>query len=180
MIRRAVLTLNASYEPLRIVSMKKAMTLLTKGVAVVEVPTDILIHRGLGIYAPSVIRLRNYANVPHKRPIPSRKNIFVRDGYKCLYCGAKAPRVVLELEHVIPKSKGGPNTWDNLVASCHGCNQKKGDKTPEEAGMKLIHRPLPATVHTSRFVLKTLGAEVDEWSKFLWNDSKGEQRLQFN
>lgn len=180
MIRRAVLTLNASYEPLRIVSMKKAMTLLTKGVAVVEVPTDILIHRGLGIYAPSVIRLRHYRNVPHKRPIPSRKNIFTRDGFRCLYCGAKAPKVVLELEHIIPKSKGGPNTWDNLVASCHSCNQKKGDRTPEEAGMTLIHRPLPATINTGRFILKQLGAEVNEWSQFLFNDSKGETRLQFN
>ena len=179
MIRRTTLLLNASYEAIRIVSMKKALTLLSKGVATVEVPTDILVHRGLGIYAPSVIRLRNYRNVPHKRPIPSRKNIFTRDGFRCLYCGAKAPRVTLELEHVIPKSRGGPNSWDNLVASCTACNRNKGDRTPEEAGMKLIHRPLPATINTGRFILKSLGSEIDEWGPFLWQDSKGEQRLQF-
>jgi 5-methylcytosine-specific restriction endonuclease McrA len=176
-MRRAVLQLNASYEPLRIVSAKKALTLITKGVALVEVPTSTVVYPG--IYLPSVIRLRAYKTVPHKRPIPSRKNIFVRDGYRCLYCGAKAPRAVLELEHVIPKSRGGQGSWDNLVSACHPCNQRKANRTPEEAGMTLIHRPLPATVHTSRFVLKQLGSEVNEWSKYLWNDSKGEQKLQF-
>lgn len=177
MMRKAVLQLNSSYEPLRIVSAKKALTLITKGVALVEVPTSTMVYPG--IYLPSVIRLRHYRNVPHKRPIPSRKNIFVRDGYRCLYCGAKSPRVTLELEHVIPKSRGGQGSWDNLVSACHACNQKKADRTPEEAGMKLIHRPLPATVHTSRFVLKQLGSEIDEWGRFLWNDTKGEERLQF-
>lgn len=177
MIRRTVLMLNASYEPLRIISAKKSLTLLTKGVAVVEVPTSIQVHAG--IFLPSVIRLRNFRNVPHKRPVPSRKNIFTRDGFRCLYCGAKAPRVTLELEHIIPKSRGGSNAWDNVCAACHACNQRKADKTPEEAGMKLIHRPLPATINTSRFVLKQLGSEVEEWSQFLWNDSKGEQSLQF-
>ncbi len=177
MMRRVVLQLNASYEPLRIVSARKALTLVTKGVATVEVPTSTLIYPG--IYLPSVIRLRAYKNVPHKRPIPSRKNIFVRDGFRCLYCGARAPRVTLELEHIIPKSRGGQGSWDNLVSACHGCNQKKADRTPEEAGMRLIHRPLPATVHTSRFILKTLGAEVNEWSEFLFHDNRGEQRLQF-
>jgi 5-methylcytosine-specific restriction endonuclease McrA len=96
-----------------------------------------------------------------------------------MYCGARSPKVVLELEHIIPKSRGGLNTWENLVAGCHDCNQKKRDMTPEEAGMKLIHRPLPATIHTASHVLKQLGSEIDEWGPFLWNDSKGEQRLQF-
>lgn len=178
MIRRTVLCLNASYEPLRIISARKSLTLITKGIAVVEVPTSIKVHEG--IYLPSVIRLRNFRNVPHKRPIPSRKNIFTRDGFRCLYCGAKAPRVTLELEHVIPKSKGGPNSWDNLVAACTDCNRKKGDRTPEEAGMTLIHRPLPATINTGRFILKQLGAEILEWTPYLFSDSKGEQRLQFN
>jgi len=177
MIRRTVLMLNASYEPLRIISAKKSLTLLTKGVAVVEVPTSIKVHAG--IYLPSVIRLRSYRNVPHKRPIPSRKNIFTRDGNRCLYCGARAPKVALELEHIIPRSRGGLNSWDNLCAACRDCNSRKRDRTPEEAGMKLIHRPLPATVHTGRFVLKQMGSEIEEWSRFLFNDSKGEQKLQF-
>lgn len=178
MTRRMVLQLNSTFEPLRVISPRKALLLLTKGKAAVVVATTTQLYPG--VFLPSVIRLRDYAKVPFKRPVPTRKNIFVRDGYRCMYCGARAPRVVLELEHIIPKSRGGQNSWDNLVAGCHACNQKKRDRTPEEAGMTLIHRPLPATIHTSRFVLKQLGKEVNEWSKFLWHDSVGEKKLQFN
>ncbi len=176
-MRRTSLQLNRSYEPLRVITARRALELVTRGKAVVVVPTNLQAYPG--IYIPSVIRLVSYAKVPYKRPIPSRKNILTRDQNRCLYCGAKAPRVVLELEHIIPKSKGGPSSWDNLVAACRPCNQKKGDRTPEEADMKLIHRPLPASIHTNRFVLKQMGAEIHEWDRYLWNDSKGEQKWQF-
>lgn len=179
MIRRAVLQLNASYEPLRIISLKKALTLLTKGVATVEVPTDILIHKALGIYAPSVIRLRTYRHVPIRMQVTSRKNIFLRDGHRCQYCGKRFEPQRLTLDHIIPRAHGGPNTWDNLVACCEADNRKKGDQLLEECGMKLIRRPLPQSVHTPRFLLKSLGAEVDEWGRFLWGDSEGEKSLQF-
>jgi 5-methylcytosine-specific restriction endonuclease McrA len=176
-MRRAVLQVNRTYEPLRIISARQALKLVTKGKAKVIVPTDIQVYPD--IFLPSVIRLVTYAKVPYKKPIPSRKNIFVRDGFRCLYCGARAPKAVLELEHIVPKSKGGPSSWENLCAACHPCNQKKGDKTLEESGMTLIHRPLPASIHTARFVLKQLGEEVNEWAPYLWNDSRGEQKLQF-
>jgi hypothetical protein len=178
LMRRSVLQLNASLEAIRIISAKRALTLITKGKALTEVSTGIEIYPG--VFLPSVIRLRHYARVPHKRPIPSRRNIFVRDGNRCLYCGAKGPKVTLELEHVIPRSRGGTASWDNLVSACHECNQKKGNRTPEEANMRLLHRPLPATVHTNRFVLKQLGAEIEEWSKYLWTSSEGDKRYQFN
>jgi 5-methylcytosine-specific restriction endonuclease McrA len=178
MIRRAVLQLNASYEPLRIISLKKAMTLLTKGVAVTEVPTDILIHLKLGIYLPSVIRLRHYRHVPIRMQVVSRRNIILRDGSRCMYCGVRSEN--LTLDHVIPKSRGGRNTWDNLVACCPKDNHRKGDKTPEEAGMKLIRRPLPQSIHTPRFLLRSLGAEVEEWGRFLYQNSEGDKRFQFN
>jgi 5-methylcytosine-specific restriction endonuclease McrA len=172
--------LNASYEPLRIVTAKKALTLVTKGVALVEVPTDVLIHRGLGIYLPSVIRLRTYRQVPIRMQVVSRKNILLRDGERCMYCGQKAKAGELTLDHVIPRSRGGSSAWDNLVACCKADNHRKGDRTPEEAGMKLIHKPLPQTVHTSRYLLRTMGMEISqEWSKYLWANSKGEERLQF-
>jgi 5-methylcytosine-specific restriction endonuclease McrA len=153
------------------------LELVTRGKATVLVPTNIQAYPG--IFVPSVIALVNYAKVPYKRPQPSRRNIFVRDQNRCLYCGAKAPKAVLELEHIIPKSRGGSSSWENLCAACHSCNQKKGDRTPEEANMTLLHRPLPATVHTNRFVLKQMGAEIAEWGKYLWLDSKGDERYQF-
>lgn len=175
LMRRTALQLNRSLEPLRIISSRRALELVTRGKAVVVVTTDIQAYHG--IYVPSVIRLVNYAKVPYKRPIPSRNNIFTRDQHRCMYCGSKGGKIVLELEHIIPKSRGGPSSWENMVCSCHACNQKKRDMTPEEAGMKLIHRPLPATVHTSRFVIQKLGSEIDSWGPYLWLDSKGEQSL---
>jgi 5-methylcytosine-specific restriction endonuclease McrA len=178
MIRRAVLQLNASYEPLRIVTGRKALTLITKGVAVVEVPTSIQVHPG--IYLPSVIRLRNYRHVPIRLQVVSRKNIFLRDGNRCQYCGRRFQSADLTLDHILPKSRGGRNDWANLVACCRPDNHRKGDRTPEEAGMMLIRRPLPQTIHTPRFLLRSLGTEVDEWVKYLWHDSDGDRRYAFN
>ena len=177
-MKRTVLQVNASYEPMSVISARRALTLVTKGVAVVELPTNLMIYPG--IYLPSVIRLRHFRKVPRRLQQVSRKNIFVRDGYRCMYCGQKAPRVVLELEHVIPKSRGGQNRWENLVASCRGCNQQKRDRTPEEAGMALIHRPLPQSIHTGAFILKQMGSEIHEWDRFLFVDVSGEKHLQFS
>lgn len=173
-----VLVLNASYEAITVVSARRALTLVTKGAATVETPSNVRVHQVW--YLPSVIRLRNFAKVPHRRPQATRKNIFRRDGSACLYCGAKAPKVVLELEHIVPQSRGGPSTWENLVTSCHGCNAKKGNRTPEEANMPLLRRPLPVSVHTNKFLLKNIGGDIPEWRQFLWHDSDGDKRYAFN
>ena len=176
--KRGVLQLNKHNEPLRIISVRAALLKLTKGKAVVELPTDVEVYPG--VFMPSVIRLVEYAKVPYRTQQVSRKNIFLRDGYRCMYCGVKKRTGgELELEHIIPKSRGGRNTWENLVASCRECNRRKNDRTPEEAGMTLIHRPLPATVHTGRFLLKEVGKEIQEWTPYLWNDSKGDTRYQW-
>lgn len=175
LMRKPTLLLNAYLEPIRIVWARKALTLVTKGKAVVVVPTSIRIYPG--VYLPSVIRLVDYKYVPIRMQTVSRKNIFMRDGYKCMYCGKSAGGENLELEHVIPRSRGGKNSWDNLVAACRKCNSRKNDRTPEEAGMPLLRRPLPATVHTPRFILKSLGQEVNEWGRYLFSDSDGEQKL---
>ena len=178
MMRKPVLQLNASREPMRIIPARKALTLVTKGVARVEVPTSIMIYPG--VYLPSVICLYEQKHVPYRLQQASRKNIFVRDGYRCLYCGIPGHKAGgLELEHIVPKSRGGRNVWENLVASCRKCNQRKKDRTPEEAGMKLIHRPLPANIHTPRFILRSLGAEINEWSPYLFFDSSGDKRFSF-
>ena len=177
LMRRPVLQLNASYAAVRIVPARRALTLITKGVALVEVATDIQVHRG--IYLPSVIRLRTYRHIPIRMQVVSRKNIFLRDGERCLYCGERFKTSELTLDHILPKSRGGDGSWGNLVSCCKKDNHRKGDRTPEEAGMKLIHKPLPQNIHTPRFLLRSMGMEVNEWSKFLFVDSTGEQRLQF-
>lgn len=176
-LKRTVLQLNASYEPMSVISARRALTLITKGVALVQVATKIQVYPG--VYLPSVIRLRSYRNYPRRMQQVTRKNIFLRDGFRCMYCGARSPKVILELEHIVPRSRGGKNVWENLVAGCHECNQKKRDRTPEEAGMTLIHRPLPQTIHTSSYILKQMGAEVNEWQQFLWQDSDGDRRYQY-
>jgi 5-methylcytosine-specific restriction endonuclease McrA len=175
MIRRAVLQLNASYEPLRIISAKKALTLITKGVALVEVPTSIKVYPG--IYLPSVIRLRNYRHVPIRLQQVSRRNIILRDGSRCQYCGQRFESAELTLDHIIPRSRGGRNEWSNLVAACKKDNHRKADRTPEEAGMVLLRRPIPQTIHTPRFLLRSLGSEISEWGPYLYQDSEGDRRF---
>lgn len=172
MKRRLVLQLTNSYEPHSIITPRKALTLITKGVAVVVVPTSIRVYPG--VYLPSVIRLREYKKIPYRMQQVSKRNILVRDSYRCMYCGKRGTGNELELEHIVPKSRGGKNTWENLVAACRKCNQKKGDRTPEEAGMTLIHRPLPASIHTSKFLLRQLGSEVKEWDRYLFTDSSAD------
>jgi hypothetical protein len=96
-----------------------------------------------------------------------------------MYCGEKFHGADLTLDHIIPKSRGGDGSWHNLVCACKKCNHRKADRTPEEAGMKLLRRPLPASINTGRHVLRSMGMEVQEWGRYLYTDSKGEQKLQF-
>ncbi|MEB3272356.1 MAG: HNH endonuclease [Prochlorothrix sp.] len=128
-----VLVLNASYEPLNITSWRRAIVLLLKGKA------EQLEHNGKIIYAgfplPTVIRLRNYVRVPYREVPLTRRNLLYRDGHTCQYCGATGDG--LTLDHVLPRSRGGGDTWENIVTACVHCNVKKGNQTPEEAGMPL-------------------------------------------
>ena len=113
---------------------------------------------------PSVIRLRRYINIPIKKVELSRKNILRRDGHQCQYCGSNKPP--LTVDHVMPRSRGGADSWENLVCACIKCNVKKGNRTPEEAGMKLMKTPRRPTHVT---FIKNLGGEVDErWKPYLF------------
>ena len=175
---RAVLQLNASMEPLVIIRMRDALTKVTKGKAVVIKDAGYEIYPG--IFAPSVIKLIHYRNVPYRVQQASRKNILNRDGMRCMYCGHKFDPWDLTLDHIFPRSRGGKGVWENLISACKSCNHRKADRTPEEAGMTLIHRPLPATLSTSRWLLKQLGNELNtNWSEFLWNNNEGDLRYQF-
>ena len=165
----AVLQINASFEPTSFISGKDAARLVAKGAAVIEEARDREIRPGFPL--PSVIRLTRYANIPHRIQILSRKNLYIRDRYTCQYCGQKPGVQSLDLDHVQPKSRGGRDTWDNLVTSCKTCNRRKADRTPEEANMPLLSRPRPVTIHTARHLLRSLGESEPVWRKYLYFDN---------
>ena len=165
----ATLLLNASYEPLRIISWKKALTLLFAGkVEVIEEYNEQIRSITFAIKLPSIIRLLKYVRVKnHNRVKFSRANIYARDDYTCQYCGKKFPSEDLTFDHVVPVAVGGQKRWDNIVAACFRCNHKKGGRTPEEAGMKRPTEPhwLPAFHVTFR-----LKSPPETWRDYLyWN-----------
>jgi 5-methylcytosine-specific restriction endonuclease McrA len=135
----SVLLLNASYEPLRVVSDRKAATLLWKNVA--HGVTDDLARSFKTVSGcfdvPEVIRLKHYVNVPRRNARWTRRGVIKRDDYTCGYCG----RPGRTIDHVVPVSHGGKSTWGNTICSCYECNQRKADRTPHEAGMKLMWEP---------------------------------------
>jgi 5-methylcytosine-specific restriction endonuclease McrA len=161
-----VLVLNASYEPVNITRARRAVVMLIKGVAVLEEAHDRFAH--VGLLLPCVIRLRQYRRVPSRVQTLSRKNILIRDGYTCQYCGEKFASGELELEHVIPRARGGLSIWENLVAACRNCNARKGDRTPAEAGMPLLRHPRRVTIHTSRAFMRQTGIGEEKWRKYLY------------
>jgi 5-methylcytosine-specific restriction endonuclease McrA len=132
-----VLVLNASYEPLNITSWRRAIVLVLKGKA------EGVEHNGKYVYAdfplPTVIRLLHYVRVPYKEIPLTRRNIFFRDGHICQYCRYRGED--LTLDHVVPRSRGGVDSWENLVTACVRCNVKKGNRTPKEANMLLLNPP---------------------------------------
>ena len=138
-----VLVLNASYEPLNVTSTRRAHVLVFKGKAEVLEELDHPLHSATAAYPwPHVIRLVTYVHVPRavQRKI-SRRALFARDGWKCVYCGQNGGR--LTLDHVIPRSKGGESVWENVVTSCAPCNLRKGDRLLHEVAMVLHKQPRP-------------------------------------
>lgn len=142
-IHGAVLVLNASYEPLNVVSIKRAVVLLLKEKAeLVEAAEQQLRAERWSIPWPLVIRLVHYVKIPHRFALPlTRRMIFARDHYTCQYCGAQPGKAALTIDHVIPRSRGGRKTWENMVTACRACNQRKDNRTPAEAHMRLLRSP---------------------------------------
>ena len=168
-LQRPVLVLNASYEPINICAVRRALVLILKGVASAEEHDVGLIHsHRRSIRTPSVIRLLEYRRIPHQTRALSRKNILMRDRYTCQYCQRVLPSSELTLDHVIPRSRSGETVWENLVACCHGCNNRKGNRTPEEAGLRLAKQPSPFSLHTSRHLMRLLAKSDDQWQKYLF------------
>ncbi|MGY6528430.1 MAG: HNH endonuclease [Cyanobacterium sp.] len=159
-----VLVLNASYEPLNITSWKRAVILLIKGKA------EQLEHDGTFICQtfplPSVIRLRYYVKVPYKEIPLTRKNVLERDRHTCQYCSYKGEK--LTLDHVIPRSRKGPDTWENLVTACVRCNIRKGNRTPKEAEMPLLTQPRKPYSSLHFEIVKCTKNNLNhEWRKYV-------------
>jgi len=158
-----VLVLNASYEPLNICTWRRAVVLLMKGKA------EPIEHNGKLIWAdfplPTVIRLRSYVKIPYKEISLSRRNLLHRDNYTCQYCSDR--RHDLTIDHIIPKSRGGTDTWDNVVAACLKCNVKKGDRTPKEANMALLNVPRRPPSHVHFEISKHSASGEYTWKKYV-------------
>ncbi len=158
-----VIVLNLDYTYLNTVSVRKAIKyILTKKVEVIKSVVDNLItnaERTFEIHTPLVVRLVKMVRVIYKSKVPfSRRNIFARDEYICQYCQIKKSQ--LTIDHIIPASRGGKTNWENCVAACRKCNNKKGDKTPNEAKMRLKRQPHQPTI--MEFLIskmKSLGIE---------------------
>lgn len=166
-INRPCLVLNGSFEPIHICTARRAMTLLAKGAAIVQEPSKHFIKTAhVRFPLPSVIRLLSYRHVPRYTRAVSRKSIFLRDGHRCQYCLEKFIAAKLTLDHVIPKSKGGRNSWENLVACCYPDNNRKGDRTPDEAGMTLATKPRAFGMHAKH---RQAASESDgSWDRYLF------------
>src|SRR6266498_3136267 len=149
-----VLVLNASYEPINICAARRAIVLVLKGVAMTEEENGHFLHAAR--VAPRLMRAL------------SRKNILLRDRNTCQYCGELLTAGDLTLDHVLPRSRGGASTWENLVACCHSCNRRKGNQMPIEAGMKLMREPHAFNLHTSRHIMRLMGRSDDKWRKYLF------------
>jgi 5-methylcytosine-specific restriction endonuclease McrA len=136
-----VLVLNATYEPINVCTVRRAVVLLLKDKAEVIEHGDWELHSATRTVArPVVIRLVSYVRIPrdtHRRKI-TRRAVFARDDWTCQYCGSRSS---LTVDHVIPRSKGGASSWENIVASCAPCNRRKGNALPRQAGMRLLKQP---------------------------------------
>jgi len=164
------LVLNASLEPLSVVSVRRALVLVLRDRA------DVLVANGavwrselVSMPSPSVVRLKRYVRVPYQRRVPvNRRTVFLRDGHRCQYCGHQAEN----LDHVVPRTQGGEHSWSNVVAACRRCNTKKGGRTPTEAGLVLAS--VPSQPHSATWVAAAVGGSVDpNWGPYITGQPSG-------
>lgn len=160
-----VLVLNQDYSALTVCSVERAVILIhLQKVHLVESKDDRFVRSpSTRLPWPSIVRLKSYVRVPYKKVMLSRKNVLRRDRNTCQYCGAGSN---LTIDHVRPKSRGGRDTWTNLVAACVSCNNRKGDRTPDEANMELTREPFrPSYV---MFIRDFVGTLDDTWKPYLF------------
>jgi 5-methylcytosine-specific restriction endonuclease McrA len=160
-----VLVLNQDYQPISVCSVQRSVKLvfLEKAELLHDDPDKVIRTVNDEYSYPSVIRLRRYIRLPYAKIVLSRRNIMKRDRSTCQYCGTKSD---LTLDHVLPKSRGGADSWENLVTACNTCNVKKGNRTPDEAGMPLKIKPY-RPVHIT-FFQNLLNGVQDHWKPYLY------------
>ncbi len=179
-----VLVLNRNYLPVRITTARRALMMMYVGAAraldAEHEPYDFTAWKtarpvngeemirtsGGQLMIPRLVLLSRYSQLPLATLRLSRRNVLLRDNYCCQYCGRQLAPGDLDLDHVIPRSRGGTTTWENLVASCRACNLRKGNATPEEAGMKLLGRPFRPSWRTT-VQLASVSRRFQEWEPFL-------------
>ncbi|MCE9671471.1 HNH endonuclease [Myxococcus stipitatus] len=182
MINSAVLVLNRYYQPVHVTSVKRAFSLLYQGVAkaidaqyrlyefddwaALSATQDCITTINRTIRVPRVLVLSAYDHLPRGRVRFSRLNIYARDADTCQYCGKTLPRSELNLDHVMPRTQGGKTTWENVVCSCVPCNLMKGGRTPEQAGMRLLKKPVRPR-WTPLFRGASRKVTYQEWLPFL-------------
>jgi 5-methylcytosine-specific restriction endonuclease McrA len=175
MVQGRVLLLNGqTWEPLSVISIPRAINLvLAEKAIVVEQSGEYLRTIRDKFPIPSVIALRTYINVPRRQAHWSRRGVLVRDSFTCIYCGVQPGQIMrgkllaksdFTVDHVIPKSRGGRDTWTNTACACYACNHRKGDRLPHEAGMKMAWEP--KTPRTSYLVV-AIGSGNDAWRRYI-------------
>lgn len=194
--KRKILVLNRLWQPVNVIGPERAFSLLFQGHAKVintfdqsfqmmsgeewiqfsaenptKNPKDSIHTVRLALRIPSVMLLKFYDRVPAQEVKFSRRAVFERDGYRCQYTGKRLPPAELNIDHVIPRDRGGKTTWENVVTSSIDCNSKKANRLPHEAGLSLIRKPFKPKWRP--FVSSLLNGEVDEsWSYFLKNQKQ--------
>lgn len=190
-----VLVLNKNYVPVNVITVRKALKkLINLKAEIVSVENEAFVgysldswaefsslkreyddmddcdemigSEGFSIIAPTIIRALSYDKTFRQSIKLSRKNIFIRDGNICQFCGKKLPTEKLTLDHVLPRAQGGVNSWENLVCSCYKCNSRKGCQTPEQAKMKLLRKPVKPTTFTTFEVPKD-SKKYKNWDSFI-------------
>lgn len=179
-----VLVLNRYFQPVQVTTAKRAFVLLYGGAALAVdgadlydfdewselEPTgeqDTIPTVSGGLRVPRVLHLVRYDRTPRTTVRLSRRNLMLRDGHQCQYCGRRPPLRDLNIDHVIPKCRGGRDAWENLVTTCKTCNLKKGSKAPEEVGFKLLSTPVRPRWTTAARILLGTGMTFPEWVPYL-------------
>lgn len=173
---RPVLVLNQNYEPLHVATVRRALVLWLSGKAeILETYEHEVASAQRRFPAPSVIRLLSLVKRPPVRVKLCRREVFLRDNYTCQYCGVRTHD--LTIDHVVPRSRGGPHTWENVVSACRTCNHRKGGKSLAEARMQLLRQPFEPRPGRYYLVQRVLRSPVHEsWLKFLPDlDVKGQR-----